>query len=82
MTATSSKRGNRYAVLLPEKLLEQTELMAGGETILSFNGRECIIEKLEETRSARLARRFEGFQGNVKCTEIGLGPDQGKEIVE
>jgi len=77
-----SKWGNSHAVRLPKELLEQAKITANDKVLISFNGREITMRKVEETKSARLARRFEGFQGDTKCTEDSFGPDVGKEVVE
>lgn len=82
MITNISKWGNSHAIRLPKELLEQARITAEDKIMVSFNGKEIVMKKMEESKSDRLARRFEGFQGDTKCTEDGFGLDVGKEVVE
>lgn len=82
MITSISKWGNSHAIRPPKELLEQAKITAEDKIFISFNGNEIVMKKIEETKSARLARRFEGFQVETKCMERSFGSDVGKEVVE
>lgn len=82
MIVNIAKWGNSHAIRIPKELLEKARLSTNDKIEISFNGEEITIKKMEESKSARLARRFEGYQGDYKCEEMDSGLAVGKEVLE
>lgn len=82
MIVNIAKWGNSHAIRIPKELLEKARLRTNDKIEISFNGEEITIKKMEESKSARLARRFEGYQGCCQCAEMDSGLAVGKEGLE
>lgn len=80
MIVNISKWGNSHAIRLPKELMEQAELHVDDKISVSVNGKQIIFKKLEETHNAKLAQRFQNYQGDFTCQEADSGCTVGKEV--
>lgn len=80
MIVNISKWGNSHAIRLPKELMEQAKLNVNDKISVNVNGKQIIFKKLEETHSAKLAQRFQNYQGDFMCQEADSGCNVGKEV--
>lgn len=80
MIISLSKWGNSHAIRLPKELMEKAELSVNDKIVVSVNGKEIVLKKLEESHSAKLVQRFQNYDGDYKCQELEAGSDVGKEV--
>lgn len=80
MIISLSKWGNSHAIRLPKELMEKAELSVNDKIVVSVNGKEIVLKKLEESHSAKLVQRFQNYDGDYMCQELESGSDVGKEV--
>lgn len=80
MIISLSKWGNSHAIRLPKELMEKAELSVNDKIVVSVNGKEIVLKKLEESHSAKLVQRFQNYDGDYPCQELDSGSNVGKEV--
>ncbi len=81
MIVNIAKWGNSHAIRLPKELMEQAKLNVDDRISVIVNGKQIILKKYEETHSAKLAERFQNYQGDFACQEANSGHHVGKEVL-
>lgn len=80
MITSIQKWGNSQGVRLPKSILAAAGF-SGAKTVTILAESDCIvIRKVEQRKHKNLRELFEGYDGEIQCTEWDTGTPVGKEI--
>lgn len=78
-TATIQKWGNSQGIRIPKFILEQINLDANSDVLITVKDDSIVIKKASK-KHITLAERFANYTGETQSGEYDWGEPQGEEI--